>query len=171
MMFRFLPCPSCCRECLACKDKQYPEELTVTIAGVVDDTWPGGCRDCHRVNGSWALPRNPAGCQGVDRDGVYQSSIEYHGEFPDVPMCVCGDGQATLELVLHIYWNYAGVRGRRRMELNVGNSRGCLSVAFALVEDDQSEPWDCQGLVGVPLNYQGAGAYCSSAGATCQVNA
>jgi hypothetical protein len=165
--FRFMPCPTCCNQCVACKDGRYPDELTLTFAGIRGDWW---CQDCPRANASWAL-RREGDCLLALGPGAPQSAAVYHAAFPDVPMCACGGAPATLDVALHIYWNYAGLAGKRLIAATVGNNLGCLAVRFQLEQSGQSEPFDCMSFNNLLVPYNGSGALCSSPGATCLVSA
>jgi hypothetical protein len=165
--FRFMPCPACCIVCEACKDQQYPAELTVTFAGVANG---GGCNDCGNANGAWVLQADGS-CMTADWNGVIQSVQNYQGAFPSVNMCQCAYQQATLEIFLQIGWNYGGVAGQRAIAVAIGNNLGCLSVQFLLLEQNQTEPFDCLALTSVLLPYVDAGLYCGSPAATCEVSA
>ena len=153
--WRFNPCPDpCCQPCEACKDNRYPDELTLTLAGLQDSY---GCHDCSRANGSWVVQRQTP-CTPVAWGPVWQSTVNYGAAFPDVPMCVCGAGRQRFQLSLRIYWNSGGTPGRRRISAAVGNSLACLSVTFLLDQPGQSGPLDCQHLDNLVLPYSGYGA-------------
>jgi len=164
--WRFLPCPLCCNVCEACRNKQYPSELTLTLAGIQNGPW---CSDCTAANGSWVVTK-AGDCVETIIGGVRQSAITYHGAF-EVPMCVCNMGPATLDLSLSIYWNFGGVAGTRMIAAVLGNSLGCVSVLFQFQEDNQSEPYDCTQLSNVSLPYVDSTGFCSAPGATCSVSA
>lgn len=166
----FNPCPTCCGSCEACKGKVYPNELTVTLAGIANSNPPGGCTDCPTANGTWALARL-GDCLAVEIDGVVQSTQWYQGQFLDVDMCFCGVTPAKLQIDLSITWNAGGVAGRRVLQVVVGNTGQCIAVTFRLQQDDQEEPFDCEALDNISLPYQGAGVWCVSPGATCRVTA
>jgi hypothetical protein len=165
--------PCCCCHCIACKDGRFPDELTVILDGLVDDDWGGGCLDLHKANGAWTLSRDPAGCLCQTMwTGVPQSTINYVAEFPNVDMCVCGDGQATMMLVLQVTWNLNGVAGRRHVLVGLGNSKACLAINWELVETDQTEPYSCESFANLPIPFKSHGAYGGgSTDSTCKVSA
>ncbi len=164
--WRFLPCPACCKVCEACQNKQYPAELTLTLAGIQNDPL---CNDCTGANGSWVVTK-AGDCVMTMLFGIVQSAVTYHGSY-NVPMCVCNMGSATLDLSLSIYWNFGGVAGTRVITAVLGNSLGCVSVLFQLQEGNQSEPFDCTQPSDVSLPYVDCTGFCSSPGATCSVSA
>jgi hypothetical protein len=166
---RFNPCPNpCCAECQACLGGQYPAELTVTFASLVNGQW---CEDCVNANGAWVLQQSGS-CSLVQwPNGVYVSYQNYQGSFPTVNMCQCAGQQATLDVSLVIAWNYGGVQGQRAVAVSIGNSLGCLNVSFFLLEQNQSGPFDCQGFAGLSVPYSGSALFCASPNATCEVSA
>ena len=177
--FKFQPCSYCCTECEACKDNQYPQQLTIVFTGVQNSPngppYFNGCTDCANVNGptGWVLTKNSNCISGYNSYGrCWVSGITYEGDFPAENMCTCAYQQATLTISLEIWWNYGGVPGKRVILVSIGNSRGCLAINFYGEEINQSEPLDCTKLNGVPvLTFSGGGAYCASPGATCSVHA
>ncbi|MGD0897980.1 MAG: hypothetical protein ABR915_09085 [Thermoguttaceae bacterium] len=168
----FALCPRCCSECTACKDKQYPAELTVTLAGIVNPGPPNDCRDCPNADGSWVLQQQ-GDCVAQDwpASTVMQSTATYVGSFPGVDLCRCSGQQATLQIRLIIVWNYGGVRGQRYVEVDVVNDLGCVFIGFSLLEQNQAEPFDCMDFSNLALSFAGAGAMCNSPAATCSVSA
>ena len=160
----------CCNICQACKNQAYPDELTVTIAGVVGDGW---CWDCPNANGVWVLQKD-GDCRQWDwGTGYIQSMQDYIGRFTGVNMCTCGFTQKTLVIGLKIFWNHYGIHGRRMIGVNIGNSGECLSVYFELLEDNQSDPFECVAFSNFVVPYNGpAGLYCGgSIHASCIVDA
>jgi hypothetical protein len=170
----FLPCNHCCPVCVACKDKQYPDELTVTFSGVIRDrdfNWgnqPDGC--CNSANGSWTIQRLGE-CDLTEWGDGFMSVVYYHASFPQVPMCNCVEGEATLEVHASLCWNYLGSPGTRAVFASLRNSRGCLSVWFERIETNQAEPFDCVNLDNLALSFQSSGTLCHSPNATCTVSA
>jgi hypothetical protein len=175
--FRFMPCAACCHKCQACKDGIYPDELTVTLSGIVNG---GGCSDCVNANGAWVLQKagdcsetwwGIAGPPPPLGGAVWQSLQNYQGSFPSVNMCQGAGGQGTLTIFLQIGWNQNGVAGQRAIVVHIGNNLGYVNVEFRLLQQSQTEPFDCPGLSSLSIPYQGAALYCGSPGATCSVSA
>ena len=164
--FRFQPCAACCHVCQACLSGDAPDELTVTFTGIQGNSY---CQDCGNANGSWVLEKQ-GDCLPVQWGNVWVSYQNYQGSFPNVNMCKCAYVQATLEISLQVAWNYGGVAGQRAILVTIGNSLGCLAVSFLRLEQNQSEPFDCEGFSNLNVPYSGAGLYCGSPGATCQVS-
>jgi hypothetical protein len=165
--FRFQPCPACCHVCQACLAGDAPDELTVTFADLIN---AGGCADCVNGNGTWVLAKQ-GDCLPVQWfNGVWVSYQNYQGSFPDVHMCQCAFQQAMLVISLQVAWNYGGVAGQRAVLITIGNSLGCLAVSFLRLEQNQTEPFDCEGFSSLSVPYSNSGLYCSSPGATCQLS-
>jgi hypothetical protein len=161
--FRFQPCAACCHVCQACLNGDVPGELTVSFAGVQDAQ--NLCPDCGNANGSWVLQAS-GDCLPVQWfNGVWVSYQNYQGSFANVDMCGSG-----LEIFLQVAWNYGGVSGQRAILVTIGNSVGNVQVSFLRLEQNQSQPFDCQAFSSLDVPYSGSGLWCSSPGATCSVS-
>ena len=164
--FRFMPCKECCDdECQACLNRIYPEEVAITVSGVVNGT----CSECGLLNTTRVVPVSKE-CT-VYIDIVVNPEVRHtilYAELPhDLPG---GEGYNTGVAI-----SYYPLLRKRRVSAHITYERPGGAVPcrnhwgtgqFVWEELEADEPLNCMDLSGVELTRTGAGILCDSASAT-----